>query len=128
VLDSLPAGEVARCETEDDCAGLCARLLPAPKAALLDWAVHLMADVAREEKANKMGARNLAMVFAPNMTQQVLDPLTALKHAVQVMNLLNMLIERALRSSSSSSSSAAAAAAAAGGGSSSSSTLLAPPP
>jgi hypothetical protein len=127
VLDSLPAGEVARCETEDDCAGLCARLLPAPKAALLDWAVHLMADVAREEKANKMGARNLAMVFAPNMTQQVLDPLTALKHAVQVMNLLNMLIERALRQSSSSSS-AAAAAAAAGGGSSSSSTLLAPPP
>jgi hypothetical protein len=125
VLDSLPAGEVARCETEDDCAGLCARLLPAPKAALLDWAVHLMADVAREEKANKMGARNLAMVFAPNMTQQVLDPLTALKHAVQVMNLLNMLIERALRQSSSSSS---AAAAAAGGGSSSSSTLLAPPP
>lgn len=125
MLDSLPAGEVARCETEDDCAGLCARLLPAPKAALLDWAVHLMADVAREEKANKMGARNLAMVFAPNMTQQVLDPLTALKHAVQVMNLLNMLIERALRQSSSSSS---AAAAAAGGGSSSSSTLLAPPP
>lgn len=125
MLDSLPADEVARCETEDDCAGLCARLLPAPKAALLDWAVHLMADVAREEKANKMGARNLAMVFAPNMTQQVLDPLTALKHAVQVMNLLNMLIERALRQSSSSSS---AAAAAAGGGSSSSSTLLAPPP
>ncbi|TKW19045.1 hypothetical protein SEVIR_5G472000v4 [Setaria viridis] len=103
VLDSLPADEVARCETEDDCARLCARLLPPPKGALLDWAVHLMADVAREEKANKMGTRNLAMVFAPNMTQAV-DPLTALKHAVQVMNFLNMLIERALKQQPSPSS------------------------
>ncbi|OEL14825.1 Rho GTPase-activating protein 2 [Dichanthelium oligosanthes] len=96
LLDSLPADEVLRCQTEDDCARLCAARLPSPKAALLDWAVNLMADVAREEKANKMGTRNVAMVFAPNMTQ-ALDPLTALKHAVQVMNFLNMLIERALK-------------------------------
>ncbi|CAM0147841.1 unnamed protein product [Urochloa decumbens] len=102
VLDSLPADEVARCQTEEDCARLCATRLPAPKAALLDWAVNLMADVAREEKANKMGTRNLAMVFAPNMTQAA-DPLTALKHAVQVMNFLNMLIERALKQQQSSS-------------------------
>jgi hypothetical protein len=48
---------------------------------------------------------------------QSVDPLTALKYAVQVMNLLNMLIERALKKHqpsppdhpSSSSSSAAAA-------------------
>ncbi|CAO1943189.1 unnamed protein product [Urochloa humidicola] len=103
VLDSLPAEEVARCQTEEDCARLCASRLPPPKAALLDWAVNLMADVAREEKANKMGTRNLAMVFAPNMTQAV-DPLMALKHAVQVMNFLNMLIERALKQQQSSSS------------------------
>ncbi|XP_062208198.1 rho GTPase-activating protein 4-like [Phragmites australis] len=95
LLDSLPADEVTQCQSEDDCARLCTRLPPA-KAALLDWAVNLMADVAREEKANKMGTRNVAMVFAPNMTQTV-DPLTALKYAVQVMNFLNMLIERALK-------------------------------
>ncbi|CAL4971953.1 unnamed protein product [Urochloa decumbens] len=105
VLDSLPADEVARCQTEEDCARLCATRLPAPKAALLDWAVNLMADVAREEKANKMGTRNLAMVFAPNMTQAA-DPLTALKHAVQVMNFLNMLIERALKQQQQQPSSA----------------------
>lgn len=28
-----------------------------------------MADVAQEEHLNKMNARNIAMVFAPNMTQ-----------------------------------------------------------
>lgn len=98
LLDSLPADEVLRCQqTEDDCARLCATRLPPPKAALLDWAVGLMADVATEEKANKMGARNLATVFAPNMMTQALDPLTALKDAVQLMNLLNMLIERDLK-------------------------------
>lgn len=28
-----------------------------------------MADVVEEEESNKMNARNIAMVFAPNMTQ-----------------------------------------------------------
>ncbi|GJW61356.1 MADS-box transcription factor CDM44 [Tanacetum coccineum] len=36
------------------------------------------------------------MVFGPNMTQMV-DPVTALLYAVQVMNLLKMLITKALR-------------------------------
>ncbi|EMS53648.1 hypothetical protein TRIUR3_21731 [Triticum urartu] len=95
-----------------------------------------MADVASEEARNRMGTRNVAMVFAPNMTEPLhlnaqaiflfpndeshqknmgkfshftwllytdilhsneVDPLTALKYAVQVMNFLNLLIERALR-------------------------------
>ncbi|GJW13007.1 putative reverse transcriptase domain-containing protein [Tanacetum coccineum] len=43
-----------------------------------------------------MNSHNIAMVFAPNMTQMV-DPLTALLYAVQVMNLLKMLITKALR-------------------------------
>ncbi|KAK3163110.1 hypothetical protein QOZ80_1BG0097780 [Eleusine coracana subsp. coracana] len=95
VLDSLPADEVTRCQTEEDCARLCAKKLPASKSALLDWAVNLMADVAEHEKTNKMSTRNVAMVFAPNMTQ-ALDPLTALKYAVQIMNFLNMLIEKTI--------------------------------
>lgn len=91
---------MTRCQTEDDCARLCARL-PPPKAALLDWAVNLMADVAEHDKANKMSTRNVAMVFAPNMTQ-ALDPLTALKYAVHVMNFLNMLIETTIKQRRSS--------------------------
>uniref|UniRef100_A0A453GUR4 Rho-GAP domain-containing protein n=1 Tax=Aegilops tauschii subsp. strangulata TaxID=200361 RepID=A0A453GUR4_AEGTS len=95
LLDALPEEEVARCATEEAAARLIGKL-PAAKAALLDWAVQLMADVASEEARNRMGTRNVAMVFAPNMTEEV-DPLTALKYAVQVMNFLNLLIERALR-------------------------------
>jgi len=54
-------------QTEEECAQL-VRLLPSTEAALLDWAVNLMADVAQMEHLNKMNARNIAMVFAPNMT------------------------------------------------------------
>ena len=43
--------------------------LPAMEAGLLDWVVQLMADVAQRESINKMGSRNVAIVFAPNMTQ-----------------------------------------------------------
>ncbi|KZV30540.1 rho GTPase-activating protein 5-like [Dorcoceras hygrometricum] len=63
---------------------------------LLDWAINLMADVVLQERLNKMNARNIAMVFAPNMTQMA-DPLTALMYAVQVMNFLKTLIEKTLR-------------------------------
>lgn len=54
-------------QTEEECLEL-AKLLPPTEAALLDWAVNLMADVAQFEHLNKMNARNVAMVFAPNMT------------------------------------------------------------
>jgi translation initiation factor IF-3 len=43
--------------------------LPLTEAALFDWAINLMADVVEHEQYNKMNARNIAMVFAPNMTQ-----------------------------------------------------------
>lgn len=70
LLDALPEEEVARCATEEAAARLIGKL-PAAKAALLDWAVQLMADVASEEAQNRMGTRNVAMVFAPNMTQVI---------------------------------------------------------
>lgn len=56
------------CNTEDDCVEL-VKLLPSTEAALLEWAINLMADVVEYEQYNKMNARNIAMVFAPNMTQ-----------------------------------------------------------
>ncbi|XP_068660392.1 rho GTPase-activating protein 4-like [Aristolochia californica] len=95
VLDSLSPEQVMQCQSEDECAQL-VRLLPPTEAALLDWAVNLMADVVQEEQHNKMNARNVAMVFAPNMTQMA-DPLTALMYAVQVMNFLKTLIVKTLK-------------------------------
>ncbi|PNT42192.1 hypothetical protein POPTR_004G201600v4 [Populus trichocarpa] len=95
VLDSLSPEQVIECRTEDDCAYL-ARNLPPTEAALLDWAINLMADVVQQEHLNKMNAHNVATVFAPNMTRMA-DPLTALMYAVQVMNFLKTLILRTLR-------------------------------
>ncbi|PSS23587.1 Rho GTPase-activating protein [Actinidia chinensis var. chinensis] len=95
LLDSIPPEEVMQAQSEADCAHL-ARRLPSTEAALLDWAINLMSDVAQLENLNKMNARNIAMVFAPNMTQMA-DPLTALMHAVQVMNFLKTLIVMTLR-------------------------------
>ncbi|XP_022982935.1 rho GTPase-activating protein 5-like [Cucurbita maxima] len=95
VLDSLAPEQVIEAQTEEECAEL-ATLLPPTEAALLDWAVNLMADVVQFEHQNKMNARNVAMVFAPNMTQMT-DPLTALMYAVKVMNFLKTLIELTLK-------------------------------
>ncbi|XWS46287.1 hypothetical protein CRYUN_Cryun14cG0052500 [Craigia yunnanensis] len=94
VLDSLTPEQVMHCNTEDDCTEL-VKLLPSTEAALLDWAINLMVDVVQHEQYNKMNARNIAMVFAPNMTQMA-DPLTALIHAVQVMNFVKTLILKTL--------------------------------
>ena len=68
VLDSLSPEQVLHCNTEEQCIEL-VELLPPTQAALLHWVVELMADVVEEEESNKMNARNVAMVFAPNMTQ-----------------------------------------------------------
>ncbi|XP_020170724.1 rho GTPase-activating protein 5 [Aegilops tauschii subsp. strangulata] len=95
VLDTLTPEQVMHCNTEEECA-LLASMLPPVEAALLNWAINLMADVVELENYNKMNARNIAMVFAPNMTQMA-DPLTALMHAVQVMNFLRTLIVRTVR-------------------------------
>ncbi|XP_071715947.1 rho GTPase-activating protein 5-like isoform X2 [Rutidosis leptorrhynchoides] len=95
VLDSIEPEQVMQAQSEEECANL-VRLLPPTEASLMNWAVNLMADVAQLENLNKMNARNIAMVFAPNMTKMV-DPLTALMYAVQVMNFLKTLIVKTLR-------------------------------
>ncbi|XP_042514681.1 rho GTPase-activating protein 2-like [Macadamia integrifolia] len=95
VLDGLSPEQVLQCNTEEESVELVKHLMPT-QSALLNWAIGLMADVVEEEESNKMNARNIAMVFAPNMTQMS-DPLTALMHAVQVMNLLKTLIVKTLR-------------------------------
>ncbi|KAL6507741.1 Rho GTPase-activating protein 1 [Orobanche gracilis] len=101
ILDSLSPEQVMQAQSEDECTRL-VRLLPPTEVALLDWAINLMADVAQSEHLNKMNARNIAMVFAPNMTQMS-DPLTALMYAVQVMNFLKTLIVITVREREDSS-------------------------
>ncbi|KAL1541390.1 rho GTPase-activating protein 5-like [Salvia divinorum] len=95
ILDSLPPEQVMEAQSEEECSRLVG-FLPPTEAALLDWAINLMADVAQLEHFNKMNARNIAMVFAPNMTKMS-DPLTALMYAVQVMNFLKTLVVKTLR-------------------------------
>ncbi|KAL1544062.1 Rho GTPase-activating protein 1 [Salvia divinorum] len=95
LLDSLSPEQVMQCQSEDDCDALI-RLLPQTEVALFDWAINLLADVVQHELFNKMNAHNIAMVFAPNMTQMD-DPLTALIYAVQVIEFLKTLIEKTLR-------------------------------
>lgn len=70
VLDGISPEQVLQCNTEEECVELMTSL-PPTQAALLGWAVELMADVVEEEEYNKMNPRNVAMVFAPNMTQVV---------------------------------------------------------
>ncbi|CAN7039726.1 unnamed protein product [Brassica oleracea var. botrytis] len=95
VLDPLSSEQVLQCESDEDFIKV-VRLLPQTEASLLNWAINLMADVVQFENVNKMNSRNLALVFAPNMSQMK-DPLTALMYAVQVMKLLKCLTEKALR-------------------------------
>lgn len=95
VLDGLSPKQVLQCDAEEDCVELIEHLKPT-ESCLLGWTVDLMADVVEHEESNKMSARNIAMVFSPNMTKMS-DPLTALMHAVQVTNLLQTLITRRLR-------------------------------
>lgn len=102
ILDSLTPEQVLHCNTEEESTEL-VNLLPQMEASLLGWAINLMADVVQHEHQNKMNARNIAMVFAPNMTQMA-DPLTALLHAVQVMNFLKSLILKTLREREESAS------------------------
>lgn len=68
MLDPLTPDQVMQCQSEEECAQV-VKLLPPTEAALLDWAINFMADVVQEEHKNKMNVRNIAMVFAPNMTQ-----------------------------------------------------------
>ena len=76
------------CNTEDDCTKL-VKLLPPTEASLLDWAVNLMADVVHNEDYNKMNARNIAMVFAPNMTQVTIPSLFLFVKRVEIFHFLS---------------------------------------
>ncbi|KAL4564677.1 hypothetical protein LXL04_028745 [Taraxacum kok-saghyz] len=68
VLDGLSPEEVLECNTEEVCCEVVKQLKPT-ETALMNWDVDLMADVVEQEEFNKINARNISLVFAPNMTQ-----------------------------------------------------------
>lgn len=70
VLDGLSPEEVLQCETEEECIELVKKLKPT-ESCLLWWAIDLMADVVENQESNKMNARAIAMIFAPNMTKVI---------------------------------------------------------
>ncbi|GJP46189.1 hypothetical protein CLOM_g5503 [Closterium sp. NIES-68] len=92
LLDLFSPHQVAGATGEAAACALAATL-PAIHRELLEWVVNLMADVVEHEAENKMNARNIALVFAPNMTQ-VIDPMIGLQHAVRVMEFLRALVEK----------------------------------
>ncbi|GJP70383.1 hypothetical protein CLOP_g1332 [Closterium sp. NIES-67] len=93
LLDSVSPSRLARSPNTTESAVLLAASLPATERGLLDWAVNLMADVCAHAEENRMSERNMAVVFAPNMTQ-VSDPAVALQHVVRVMDWIRLLVER----------------------------------
>ncbi|GJP44838.1 hypothetical protein CLOM_g4246 [Closterium sp. NIES-68] len=92
LLDRLHPNKVAAAEKEEQMLALVATL-PGMQAGMLEWVVGLMADVVQQEARNKMNAHNIAVVFAPNMTQ-VVDPLIGFKHVIKVMDVLRVLVQR----------------------------------
>ncbi|KAL3621699.1 Rho GTPase-activating protein 2 [Castilleja foliolosa] len=72
VLDGLSPEQVLQCGTEEEFVKLIKELKPT-ESCLLGWAIDLMADVVEHEESNKMNARNIAIVFAPNMSQRAFE-------------------------------------------------------
>ncbi|KAL6997105.1 Rho GTPase-activating protein 2 [Sarracenia purpurea var. burkii] len=68
VLDGLSLDQVLQCNIKEELVELVKQLQPI-ELALLNWVIDLMADVVEQEESNKMNAKNIAVVFAPNMTQ-----------------------------------------------------------
>lgn len=91
VLDGLSPEQVLQCNTEEESIELVKQLKPT-ESALLSWAIDLMADVVQEEEHNKMNARNIAMVFAPNMTQVSMRTLCENAKNIFCFHLLKLVI------------------------------------
>ncbi|CAI5512956.1 unnamed protein product [Closterium sp. Naga37s-1] len=92
LLDSVSPSRLANTPNTTEASVALAAKLPATERGLLDWALNLMADVCAHGEKNRMSARNMAVVFAPNMTQ-VSDPATALQHVVRVMDWIRLLVD-----------------------------------
>ena len=62
MLDSLTPEQVVNCNTEEECVNL-VKSLPPPEAALLHWAINLMADVVelRHNYAKRVDERDEAL-------------------------------------------------------------------
>eukprot|EP00300_Choanocystis_sp_HF-7_P000530 c10427_g1_i1.p1 GENE.c10427_g1_i1~~c10427_g1_i1.p1 ORF type:complete len:453 (+),score=92.25 c10427_g1_i1:111-1469(+) len=88
ILNNLPASAFDSCESEAQCVQML-KSLEQPYQSLMYWLLFVLADIALNEEANKMGTRNLSIAIAPNLfAAPGSDPLQALTLSQKVVGFL----------------------------------------
>jgi len=104
VLNSVPKETLIHANELDDCLKVLTSL-PEPNRSITKWLLELLADVAANEQQNKMSARNLAIVVAPNLfSTSEIDPVESLTLSQKVVNFVFQLLEYQLSEKSHSDS------------------------
>eukprot|EP00736_Rhodelphis_marinus_P013629 Rmarinus@m.2077 len=86
ILSCLPKEKIAAAsESENDSYALLEGL-PEPNRSIMFFLLDLITDISKNEAVNKMGPRNMAIVFAPNLysAPKDMDPFYALQLSQQV--------------------------------------------
>jgi len=97
ILRQLPKETLLACSGEKECLAAYNQL-EEPNQTLMSWLLDLMAEVASYEEENKMNARNLAIVLAPNLFRASdYDPKESMQISQKVVTLCNTLIIRRMR-------------------------------
>jgi hypothetical protein len=104
LLGSIPVPLLIGCTDAPGCAALMDEL-PTHERALLDWLIRVVLEVNEKRDINKMGLKNLTVVFAPNLRQVPLTPgmnplefaREELENVQRVESALNTLCRYALK-------------------------------
>jgi len=97
ILRQLPKETLLACAGEKECL-TAYNQLEEPNQTLMSWLLDLMAEVASYEEQNKMNARNLAIVLAPNLFRASdYDPRESMQISQKVVTFCNTLIIRRMR-------------------------------
>jgi len=93
VLNVVSIETFSKVEDEKDAVVVFENMIQ-PNKSLLQWLLELVADVAIHEQTNKMNAKSLAVVLAPNLYSNPMDidPNEGLMISQKVVNLVNHLI------------------------------------
>jgi hypothetical protein len=93
ILNGVSTEKVTNCDSEDQ-AGKIVTEMNEPYASYLLWLLDLCADVSDHADKNKMTAKNLGIVFGPNLfTPSDKDPMQSLLYSQKVANFLHKAID-----------------------------------
>merc|ERR1711871_146619 len=89
--------DIIACETGAECMQLLSTFPPAQKG-LTVWLLQLLAEVAARGEHNKMSAKSLSIVIAPNLYElpaevEASDPMAALTYAQKMASFLCKLLQ-----------------------------------